>query len=127
MSYTAIRSRAADLLADKGQTVTIAGETAATYSTATSSVSSTPYSATAKAVILPLSPYRQQRDSNIRAGDEQMLLAALDTSDAVLTEPPLNSIVTLADGTTKYSLIAIDPLHPDGTSLLFDAVIRGHA
>lgn len=127
MSYTAIRSRAADLLADKGQTVTIAAETAASYSTVTSTVSSTPYAATAKAVILPLSPYRQQRDSNIRAGDEQMLLAALDTAGAALVAPPLNSIITLADGSTKYSLVAIDPLHPDGTNLLFDCVVRGHS
>lgn len=127
MSYTAIRSRTADLLADKGQTVTIAGETGATYDPATGATSSTAYSVTAKAVLLPLSPYRQANDSNAQSGDEQMLLAALNTAGAALTRPPLNATITLADGTSKYTLIAIEPLRPAGTNLLFDCIVRGVA
>ena len=125
MSYIATRSGAANVLANKGQTVTISGETSGTYDPSTGGVTGTAYSATAKAVLLPLSPYRQANDTSVRAGDEQMLLAALDTSGDALTEPPLNSIVTLADGVTKYALVSIDPLHPDGTELLFDCVVRG--
>lgn len=126
MSYAAIQTRAADMIADKGQTVTIAGQTGATYDTATASVTGTAYSATGKAVILPLSPYRQARDSNVQAGDEQMLLSPLDSAGAVLAKPPLNSTITLADGTTKLTLVAVDVIHPDGTGLLFDCVVRGN-
>jgi hypothetical protein len=125
MSYTDIQSRAAAMLADKGQTVTIDGETAGTYDTATSSVTGTAYSATAKAVLLPLSPYRQASDSNVQAGDEQMLLSALDATGAALVKPPLNAIITLTGG-AKYTLVSIEPLHPDGTELLFDCVVRGN-
>ena len=113
MTYTAIRSSAADLISRKGQTVTIAGTTGGTYDVSQGSVSGSAYSKTAKAVMLPMSPYRQSQGSNIRSGDEQMLLAGLDTSGAALAEPPLNAVVTLADGSTKYTLISVDPIHPD--------------
>lgn len=125
MSYAATRSRASAAIARKGQTVTIAGTTGGTYDASQGLVSASAYSKTAKAVLLPMSPYRQQRDSNIKSGDEQMLLSALDTSGAVLPEPPINAVVTLADGSTKYTLISVDPLHPDGTDIFFDCAVRG--
>jgi len=125
MTYAAIQSRAAAMLSAKGQTVTIAGETGSTYDTSTSEATGTAYTAAAKAVVLPLSPYRQANDSNAQSGDEQMFLAAVDTDGNALAKPPLNATVTLADGVTKYTLIAINPLHPDGTELLFDCVVRG--
>lgn len=124
MNYTAIKSRTADMLSRKGQTVTLIGETAAVYDPAAGSTTSTPYSAIAKAVLLPMTPYRQQRDTNIRAGDEQMLLATVDTDGDTLDAPPLNATVTLADG-RKYALVSIEPLRPDGTDLLFDCAVRG--
>lgn len=107
-------------LAKKGQTVTIAGATGSTYDPATGSATGTAYSATGSAVMLPLQPYRAEKNTDIKAGDERMLLSAL------VAKPPLNSTITLADGTTKYALIAVDPLHPAGDELLFDCVVRGH-
>lgn len=126
MSYAAIQSSASSAIASKGQTVAITGTIAGVYDRATATVIGTPYNVTAKAVILPLSPYRQAKDDNVQAGDEQMLLSALSSAGAPLTKPPLNSIVTVASG-AKYTLVAIDPLHPDGTELLFDCIVRGNA
>jgi hypothetical protein len=122
------RTRAADMIARKGQTVTIAGTTAATYNPATGSTAPNAYSKTAKAVPgLPLNPFRKAGSTTIVEGDQQMLLAGLDTSGAALPQPPVNADVTLADGTTKRTLIAVDPIDPDGDgSIIYDCVIRGN-
>lgn len=111
----------ANTLSRNGQTVTIVGTISATYDPATGSASATAYSGSASAVILPLNPYRAQVNSIISAGDEQMLLSAL------VGRPPLGSVVTLADGVTKYTLIAVEPLHPAGAELLWDCIVRGSA
>lgn len=120
------RSRAADTIARKGQKVTIAGQTAGTYAPSTGVYTPGSYSKTAYAVPgLPLNPFRKMGDTNIAAGDEQMLLAGLDATGAALPQPPINSVITLADGTTKATLIAVAPLDPDGAgSIIYDCVIR---
>lgn len=120
------RSRAADLIARKGQTVTIVGSTPGTYDPAAGTTTPTAYSKTAKAVPgLPLNPFRKVSSTNIVEGDEEMLLAGLDMAGSALPQPPINSVVTLADGATKYTLIAAAPLDPDGDgSIFFDCVIR---
>lgn len=125
MSYNATRSRVADMIADKGQTVTIAGASSSTYDPATGGVTTIAYSATAKAVVIPLSPFKIRSDSGIAQGDEGLLLAGLDTSGATVSQPPLGSTITLANG-DKYTLIACEPLHPDGLDILYDCAIRGN-
>jgi hypothetical protein len=123
------RSRAAEMIERKGQTVSIVGTGSATYDPATGTTTPTTYSKTAKAVPgLPLSPFRKVNSTTIVEGDQQMLLAGLDTSGAALPQPPVNAVVTLADGSTKRTLIAVDPLDPDGEgSIIYDCVIRGNA
>jgi hypothetical protein len=121
-------SDAADIaatLADAGQTVTVAADTAGGYDPTTRVFSGTAYSANVKAVLLPMTPYKAQANSDIIAGDEQMLLAAVDTSGSAVTKPPVGAIVTLADGVTTYTLIAVDPLHPAGDELIYTCVVRG--
>jgi hypothetical protein len=110
----------ASTLARGGQTVTIAGTQPVARATSTSTETGAAYAETGSAVLLPLNPYKAQQNSDIIAGDEQMLLSAL------VAKPPLGSVITLADGTTKYTLIAVDPLHPAGDELLWDCVVRGH-
>jgi hypothetical protein len=123
------RSRAAESIARKGQTVTIVGASSATYDPATGTTTSTAYSKTAKAVPgLPLSPFRKSGNSSIVEGDQQMLLAGLDTSGTALPQSPVNSVVTLADGTTKLTLIAVESLDPDGEgSIIYDCIVRRQA
>lgn len=116
---------ARDMLADEGQTVTVAGTASSTYDPATDTVTPTAYSATASAALVPLSPYRMEKDTNIVSGDERMLLSAVDANGNAIGKPPLDSLVTLADGTSKYTIVAVDPLHPAGTDLLYDCVVRG--
>lgn len=119
------RSRARDMITAKGQTVTIAGETASTYDTSTGTTSNTAYNKTGKAVLLPLDAFRKENGLNVKAGDEQLLLAGLDSSGAALSIPPINSVVTLANG-GKRTIIAVDQLDPEGAgSILYDCTVRG--
>lgn len=121
------RTSAASLISRKGQTVAIAGTASATYNPATGSTTPTSYSKSAKAVLLPMTPFKQWAGTEIKAGDENLLLAGLDTSGAALTEPPVNAIVTMADS-SKRTLVAIARLDPDGAgSILYDCAVRGYA
>lgn len=117
------RKRASEAITRNGQTVTLAGVTSSSYAPATGVATPVAYSATAKAVILPLSPFRKANNASIVEGDEQMLLTGV--SGVALTEPPLNTVVTLADD-TKLTLVAIDALRPAGLNIMFDCVVRGH-
>ena len=74
-------------------------------------------------MILPLSAFRKSGDSIIE-GDQQFLLSALTSTGTVLTAPHVNDTVTLADGNV-VTIIALDPLTPAGTSILYDCVVRG--
>lgn len=120
-------AQVAAVIERNGQTVTIAGAVTQSYNTTTGAVTNTAsYNATAKAVPLPLQAYRKVGQTNIVAGDETLLLAAVDTAGAAMTDPPVDATVTLADG-SKRTLVAVDPLRPAGTTLIFDCVMRGHA
>ena len=53
-----------------------------------------------------------------------MLIAGLDTTGAAMTQPPVDSTVTLADAST-LTLVAIERLDPDGDgSIYYDGVVR---
>ena len=117
------RLTAKSLIADKGQAVSIAGTAAATYDPSTRTVTPTAYSKTTTAVVLPLSHARKIDGTLIKQGDETMLISALDTSGAAMSEPPVDSVVTLADS-TKRKIIAIEQLAPAGLIIMFDAVVR---
>lgn len=121
---TAQRSTANRLIADKGQTVTITRRASGAYNTATGTSSITETTQTGKAVLLPLAGYRKVDGTSIVAGDETLLLSALNTAGAALTEPIIGDTLTLADGTTDYTLVEIDALNPAGLGILFDCVVR---
>lgn len=120
------RSNADRMIRAKGQLVTIAGAASGTYDPATGGVTSSPYDRSGAAVLLPLAPYRKTDGTNIVAGDETLLLSALDNEGAALGQPPVNAVVTLADASTR-TLVAVDPLRPAGLSIMFDCVVRGAA
>ena len=61
--------------------------------------------------------------TTIVAGDETMLISALDNSGASYAEPKVGAIITLAGG-GKRVLAAIDTLEPAGLAIMFDCVVR---
>lgn len=121
---TAQRSRAHDAIARKGQAITIAGSTGGTYVPGGTVTGATPTSQTGKGVILPLAGYRKVDGANIIAGDETLLLSALQTNGSALDEPEVGSVLTLADGTTKYTFVMVNPLRPAGLDIIYDCVVR---
>lgn len=64
-----------------------------------------------------------QPDSLIKAGDQNLLLAALDLQGRPLPEPPFDAVVVLVDG-SRHRVKAGKPLAPAGVPVLFDITIR---
>jgi hypothetical protein len=64
-----------------------------------------------------------QPDSLVRAGDRQLLLAAVTPDGAALPEPPLDAVATLADG-SSLTLKNVRPLAPAGVPVLYDITLR---
>lgn len=123
---TAQRSSAYAMIEAKGQTVTLTARSAGSYDTATASSSITTSTRTGKGVILPLAAYRKAANAIIVEGDENLLLAAVDTSGAALTAPKVNSEITDANGKV-YTLVGIETLAPAGLPILFDCIVRASA
>lgn len=117
------RANATRMLGEKGQAVTIAGTSSATYSPATGTSSQSAYSASTSAVLLPLDKARKVDGTLVKAGDETLLISALGSNGQAIGEPPVNSVVTLASG-AKRVIVAIDVLAPAGLVIMFDAVVR---
>lgn len=117
------RARAASMLEGKGQTVAIAVTTAGAYDPATGTATGTTASISTVAALLPLSPSRKLDGVNIVAGDETLLISALDSEGEPFAEPKVGSVVTLASG-AKRKIVAIDTLSPAGLDIMFDAVVR---
>lgn len=119
------RAFTAALIAGKGQTATITYSDGGTYNTATGTISGvTDYTITTKAVVLPKAA-RAKDGGAIVAGDETLLIAAIDTDGDPFTIPPVNAVVTLADS-SKRVIVAIEALTPAGLVILYDATVRLH-
>lgn len=124
---TAQRATANRMIAAKGQAVTLTRRASGAYDPATGTATITTSTQLGKGVILPLAGYRKIGAGNIVAGDETLLLSALDTSGAALDPlPTVDDELTDANGKV-YALTVVDALHPDGTGILYDCVIRGTA
>jgi hypothetical protein len=123
VSYADDRLSAADMLAEDGQTVTLAYVGTSVYDPATGTTTNTaPDPASVKGAFFPLSAFRKAQ-GNIVEGDQQLLLSALDTSGAAITAPQVNGTVTDANA-KPWTIIAVDPLSPGGTDVLYDCIAR---
>lgn len=117
------RSRAADLIASKGQSVTLTRRAAGAYDPATGSATITETTQTVSGAILPLSAFAKQA-GNVVTGDQQLLLAGETTAGVALNpEPKVDDTVTDAGGAV-WSIIAVEPLSPAGTEIIFDCIVR---
>lgn len=117
------RATATRLITSKGQAVSLSWASGTTYDPATGGVSGSTTTVTTTGTLLPLDKTRKIDGTNIMAGDETLLLSALDATGATYAEPPVNTVVTLADG-SKRVIVAIDQLAPAGLVIMFDAVVR---
>lgn len=116
------RSRAHDMLAAKGQAVTLTRQAAGAYNPATGAATITPTTQAGKGVILPLSAFRKSL-GNVVEGDAQLLLSGLTAGGTVLTEPEVADTVTDANGDV-WTITGYEPLAPAGLTIIYDAIVR---
>jgi len=123
MTYADDRLTAADMLAEDGQSVTLTYVGTSVYDPATGETTNTaPDPETVSGAIFPLSAFRKAQ-GNVIEGDQQLLLSALNTGGTAIAAPEVNGTITDANADT-WTLIAVDPLSPGGTDVLYDCVIR---
>jgi hypothetical protein len=126
MSYAETRSRADDALGRKGQSLTLTYVGGGSYDPATGTTSGSAASpATVKGAILPLNPFKKN-GTTIIEGDQQLLLSALNTSGTAITAPMVNGTITDANSKV-WTIIAVEPLSPAGTDVLYDCIVRRQA
>lgn len=124
MKYTQNRTNAAAVIGRKGTTATINRAVAGSYDTATGTITNTSTTTATKGVILPLSRgISKEAGSNIRAGDQQLLLSAIANDGSVITRPNVDDTVKI--GPNLYTIVDVSPLSPDDTDIMYDLVIRG--
>lgn len=123
MTYATDRADAAAMLAEDGQSMTLAYVGTSVYNPATGETTlTTPDPQTVKGAIFPLNAFRKTL-GNIVEGDMQCLLAAENTAGAAITAPHVNGTITDANAKV-WTIIAAEPLSPAGTDVLHDLVIR---
>lgn len=128
MSYVDDAISAADMLAEDGQTVTLTYVGTSSYDPATGQATNTaPDPEQVSGGLFPLSIAIRygfkQAGSLIVEGDQQLLLSAVNTAGVQITAPQVNGSITDANANT-WTIIAVDPLNPAGTPVLYDCVVR---
>jgi hypothetical protein len=121
--YTIDRQEAAEMLADFGQDITVTRRSSGAYDPATGTATITTTNQSTKGVILPLSAYRKATGGNVVEGDQQLLMSALKSDGSVLSIPHVDDTVT-DSASNVWSLVAIEPLTPAGTDILYDCIVR---
>lgn len=123
---TAQRTRAYDMIAAKGQTVTLTRRASGAYNSATGTAAITTSTQTGKGVILDFGAgLRKLAGANIAAADRQCILGALNTSGAALTRPAVDDTLTDAAGNV-FTVTAVSELSPAGTDIIYDLTVRGN-
>lgn len=126
MTYADDRLTAAEMLAEDGQSLTLAYPGGSTYDPATGTASGSGAASQAvKGAFFPLSAFRKAQ-GNIVEGDQQLLLSALSTAGATIAAPQVNGTVTDANAKV-WTIIAVEPLSPAGTDVLYDCIVRRQA
>ncbi len=119
--YTKMRMTAYKLLKGKGQLMTLTRQSAGTYgvSNATASISTS-----TQTVYGAVFPYADKNIDGtlIKAGDKQLLMAAINAAGGALTPPVLNDTVTI--DSVVYTITQVKPLSPAGITVIYDCNIR---
>lgn len=118
------RSQAADMIAAKGQTVTLTRNASGAYNPATGTASVSTSTQTGKGVILPFGQgIRKRADSNVTQADRWCILSGLNSAGAALTEPRVDDKLTDAAG-NAYTITEVSPLEPAGLAIIYELTIR---
>lgn len=118
------RFRAAEMIARKGQAVTLTRRAAGAYNPATGTATITETTQQASAVIFPFGQgIRKRGDSTVTAADRMCILSGLKTDGNALTEPKVDDKLTDAAG-NAYTITEVSPLEPAGLVIIYELTIR---
>jgi hypothetical protein len=125
INYAATAQAAFAALKSAGALVTIDWTVAPDYDPAAPATAPTPRSITTYGAFVPYQAHKvgTQGDSLIRAGDRNLLLAAIDDAGAALPEPPPGARITAANGET-WRVANAEALRPAADVVLFDITAR---
>lgn len=111
-------ARVLEMIAAKGQAVTLTISEAGEYDLDTNAVTLTETTVATRGVILPLSRgLKAMAGTSIQSDDQQLLLAG------TIDQPPLGTKVTA--GAKTFKIVEVAPLAPAGEALVYDCIIRG--
>lgn len=106
-----------------GQVVTLTHVTPGSYDTATATeTGATTTTQTGSGVEIAYTA-REIDGNTIRVGDKKLLLSPLNSAGAALLAPELGDTAALASGT--WTILAIEPLSPAGTVIMWTLHLRG--
>lgn len=125
IDYAATARAALSALKSAGALVRIDWEIAPAYDPLNPGAAATLVSVQAYGAFVPYAAHKvgTQPDSLIRAGDRNLLLAALDPAGAPLPEPKIGATITAANG-EKWRVAACEALRPAAETVLFDITAR---
>ena len=119
------RSRAHDMIARKGQTLTISRQADGGYNPATGSSTVSPTTQTGKGVIFPFGVgLRNMAGTTVTSEDRQCILSGLTTSGTALAPPKVNDTVTDSNAVV-WTVTEVSPLAPAGMSIIYELTLRG--
>ena len=120
--YSEIATSVDEILTEFGQSVTVSRKTAGTYDEETGIAA---VSTSTQTVIGAVFEWNNKDVDGtlVRDGDMKLLLSPKTTAGATLTRPAANDQVTI--GGKAYSIVAVKPLSPAGTAVMYECNIRG--
>lgn len=124
MDYAATATAAHAALKSAGALVRVDWTVATDYVPGQASTG-TPTSIETYGAFVPYPAHKigNQPDARIRAGDRNLLLAAVDAAGAQLAEPRIDAVITAADG-GKWRVAACEAIAPAGLVVMYDITAR---
>ena len=112
-------------LKSAGGMVSLSWTVAAAYDPNNPDAAGTPKLIATYGAMVPYAAHKvgTQPDSLIRAGDRNLLLAALDPGGAPLAEPPIGAVIIAANG-ERWKVAACEAICPAADVVLFDITAR---
>lgn len=121
--YSEMADTAAELLAEFGQAVTLTESTPGTYDPAQSKPAAPDVTTqTAVGVVREYSS-RSIDGTLIQAGDRLLIVGPKTTAGQALSEPTVESTLTLADGSV-WTVKRVEAMNPAGTALAYRLQLR---
>ena len=121
--YADMATTSAELLTEFGQAVTLTESTPGAYNTATGEPAAPDVTTQSAVGVVRDYSSRSIDGTLIQAGDRLLIVGPKATAGADLTEPTVESTVTLADGSV-WTVKRVEAMNPAGVALAYRLQLR---